>query len=233
MQKTLGNSMIHSSKKPLFAFILAISSSAFAGNAVLFQQPYLLAFVNSNHVNGIYSRIGENGSCYFLFYGDLNKKYPDRGSYSAFKINTFLSGDKLLDFSNRDKDYDIDGYLYKKDDGWVIRTVSPQAGCSSAQGIFSADPPDIAAKEFFTSNEIPAIGIRLVANKSYFYAPKGNEFIAKKSYLVNGNPVVVLKMRGEFSYIRYVDTGPKFDGRVTFGWLRSKDLVDPFPHRAE
>ncbi|WP_128841563.1 hypothetical protein [Burkholderia catarinensis] len=225
--------MIHLSKKLLFATTLLVSSAAFAGSAVLFQQPYLLAFVSSNHVSGIYSRIGENGSCYFLFYGDLDKKYPDRANYSTFKINTFLSGDKLLDFSNRDKDYDIDGYLYKKDEGWVIRTVSPQAGCSSAQGIFSADPPDIAAKEFFTSNEIPAVGIRLVTNKSSFYALKGSEFIAKNSYLVNGDAVVVLKVRGEFSYIRYVDTGPKFDGRVTFGWLRSKDLVDPFPHRAE
>ncbi|WP_321798065.1 hypothetical protein [Burkholderia sp. BCC1988] len=138
-----------------------------------------------------------------------------------------------LDFEDRDKDYDIDGYLYKKYEGWVLRTVSPQAGCSSVQGIFSADPPDISAKEFFTSSEIPALGIRLVTKKSNLHDIKGGKFIVKNSYLISGDAVVVLKVRGEFSYVRYVNTGPKFDGRITFGWLRSKDLVDPFPRGAQ
>lgn len=225
--------MILLSKKLLFATVLTVSGSVFAGSAVLFQQPYLIAFVNSNRVTGIYSRIGEAGSCYFLFYGVFGKNYPDKMDYSTFKINTFLSGDSSLDFASRDKDYDIDGYLYKKDEGWVLRTVSPQAGCSSAQGIFSADPPDISATEFFISSEIPALGIRLVKKRSTLHELKGGEFIVKKSYLVSGDAVVVLKVRGEFSYIRYVNTGPKFEGRITFGWLRSKDLIDPFPRGAQ
>ncbi len=225
--------MIRLSRRLLIVAILTMSGSVFAGSAVLFQQPYLVAFVNSNRVTGIYSRIGENGSCYFLFYGVFDGKYPGKAGYSAFRINTFLSGDGSLDFEDRDKDYDIDGYLYKKYEGWILRTVSPQAGCSSAQGIFSADPPDVSAQEFFTSSEVPALGIRLVTKKSRLHDIKGGKFIVKNSYLVSGDAVVVLKVSGEFSYIRYVNTGPKFDGRVTFGWLRSKDLVDPFPRGAQ
>ena len=204
-------------KRLLFAAALTMSGSVFAGSAVLFQQPYLIAFVDSSHVTGIYSRTGETGSCYFLFYGALDKKYPGKADYSTFRISTFLGGDRYLDFEGRDKDYDIDGYLYKTYEGWVLRAMSLRAGCSSAQGIFSADPPDISAKEFFTSSEIPALGIRLVAKKSYLHDIKGGKFIVENSYLISGDAVVVLKVRGEFSYIRYVNTGPKFDGRITFG----------------
>nr|WKF55911.1 hypothetical protein HUO10_000355 [Paraburkholderia busanensis] len=223
--------MIRLNRKFLLIAMLVAPHPAFAGEVILFQQPHLLAFVKNDQVTGVYSRLGKNGSCYFMFYGIFDKKYPDKAGYPTFKINTFLGGDKLFDFLNRDKDCDIDGFLYKSGDRWVIRTTTPQAGCSSAQGIFSADPPNISASEFFIVNEIPAVGIRLVANKAFLRELKDNEFVVKKSYLLGGDAVVVLKVRGEFSYIRYVDTGPKFDGRVTFGWLRTNVLVDPFPSK--
>nr|WKF55909.1 hypothetical protein HUO10_000353 [Paraburkholderia busanensis] len=221
--------MIRLNKIVLFFGVLIFATSAFAGSALLFQDPYLLAYKDSDKITGIYSSIGSVRSCYFLFYGSLNKEHPDNNGYSASEIETFLPGEKILDFENRDRAFDISGKLYRDDDGWVIRTTHPQAGCASAQGVFEFDPPDFRAKNYEIKSTVPAMGIRIVKSKSFFYDLKDEKFVPRKGYLTKWNGVVVLKISRDFSYVRYVDTGPKFDGRVTFGWLRSNDLVDPFP----
>ena len=94
-----------------------------------------------------------------------------------------------------------------------------------------ADP---GAHIYRVQKEINAIGIRLVKEKSYFYDYSGAEFSRRKGYLTKWNGVVVLKTRGQFSYVRFVDA--RLDaaslGRVTTGWIRTADLVDPFPATA-
>ncbi|WP_342705509.1 hypothetical protein OHZ10_18445 [Burkholderia arboris] len=73
---------------------------------------------------GFIQKISETGSCYFLFYGVLDKKYPEKADYYTFWINAFLGGDGSLYFKDRDENYNIDGCLYRKYEEWVIKTVS-------------------------------------------------------------------------------------------------------------
>ncbi|MGY4730457.1 hypothetical protein [Burkholderia pyrrocinia] len=222
--------MNHLNKLILLYAMSIAAPSAFAGNALLFQDPHLVAYNDNGRITGVYSSIGNTQSCYFLFYGTLTGGSPDKNGYASSKIETFLPGDKILDFSNRAEGFDISGKLYSDDSDWIIRTDHPQAGCASAQGVFEFDPPDYRAKNYSIDSTIPALGIRLIKDKSILYDFKDGKFLARKGYLTKWDGVVVIKTTKDgFSYVRYVDAGPKHDGRVTFGWIHTSDLVDPFP----
>ncbi|WP_193101930.1 hypothetical protein [Burkholderia sp. Z1] len=204
---------------------------ALAGEAIIFNEPSLIGFRDGEVISGVYDSRNEKFSCSFLFAEDTGeKKTANVDGYTETPILTFVIGEKSPEFSDRDKVFDIKADLYRRDNEWVIQTRSAQAGCENATGTFVFDLKDFRAVTYYVTKEVPAIGIRIVKGKAVFFDNHNGNFLAKKSYLVDRDAVVVLKAQGEYSYIRYVGTGPKFEGRVTFGWLRSKDLVDPFPH---
>lgn len=231
MQKIFKPTMKNSNKILAACLLLMTITSACAGEATSFVPPYLIGFEDAGKVYGLYSSTDGKVSCSFLFF-QKSKEIPfDKDKrFSISDISTFIPGEKSFAYDNRNTDFDIDGHLYKRDEYWIVRTFRPQAGCGNAQGIFEFDPPEIEAERYQVSETFPALGIRLVKNKSFFYDLRNGKFIARKGYLTKWDGVVLLKVSTDgFSYVRYVDAGPKHDGRVTFGWVHTSDLVDPFP----
>lgn len=218
------------SKYCLMLIGLLLAKSGLAGHAVLFDSPYLMGYQGSTGLRGLYSATDGQASCTFLFFESPAKdKFPEKAGYTVRKIRTFVPGDQSFVFSDRNKTFDIDGYLYANDDGWVIRTSSPQVGCGNAEGVFEFDPPDIRAERYSVLKTVPALGIKMVREKAPFYDSKGGNFVQRKGFLVKWDGVIVLRVHGTFSYVRYSDSGRNSEGRVTTGWVHSSDLVDPFP----
>ncbi|WP_124619358.1 hypothetical protein [Burkholderia contaminans] len=227
--------MNNSSKRIALFFLVSLSMRAtFAGEAIIFDHPGLIGFRNGSSVSGLYDSRNAKFSCSFLFTEDRGKsRSANIGDYIDTPLLTFVLGEKSPIFANRDKTFDIKANLYRRDDEWVIQTESGQAGCENATGTFIFDPKDYRSVTYRVTQEVPAIGIRIARSKTTLYDNRDGKFVARKSYLVYGDGVVSLKTQGDFSYIRYVGTGPKFEGRVTFGWVRTGDLTDPFPQGAE
>jgi hypothetical protein len=217
-----------------FILFAIFSGSACAGDMVTFDKPDLVIFDDAAGLSGFYSATDGKRSCTFLFAeGGSSGEFNGNKYFSRTKILTFLPDNKSLLFSNRHKDFDIDGVLYRRDDEWVIKTSRTQAGCGNAEGVFEFDPGDLRSVSYFVKNKVPAVGIRLIEEKTNFYNMMDGKFIVRKGYLTRGDGVVVLKTHGQFSYVRYSDPGPDSDGRISTGWVRSADLVNPFPRGSE
>ncbi len=227
--------MNNSSKSIALLFVASLSSSlSFAGEAIIFDHPGLIGFHDGSSVSGFYDSRNAKFSCSFLFAEDRGKSdAKDVDDYIATPLLTFVLGEKSPSFANRNKAFDIKANLYRRDDEWVIQTEAGQAGCENAAGTFTFGPKDYRSVSYRVTQQVPAIGIRIAKRKTIFYDNRDGKFVARKSYLVYGDGVVALKTQGDFSYIRYVGAGPRGEGRITFGWVRTADLVDPFPKSAE
>ncbi|AJY04961.1 hypothetical protein SB768_24345 [Burkholderia sp. SIMBA_043] len=227
--------MNNSSKFIALLFVTSLSVPlSFAGEAIIFDQPGLVGFRDGSSVSGFYDSRNAKFSCSFLFAEDGGKSdAKDVDGYAATSLLTFIMGEKSPSFSSRNKAFDIRATLYRRDDEWVIQTEAGQAGCENATGTFTFGPKDYRSVSYRVTQQVPAIGIRIAKSKTLFYDNRDGRFFARKSYLVYGDGVVVLKTQGDFSYIRYVGAGPRGEGRVTFGWVRTADLVDPFPKSTE
>ncbi|REE24184.1 hypothetical protein B0G71_7486 [Paraburkholderia sp. BL27I4N3] len=217
----------------ILALLTCLCRSTVAGEAIIFDQANLLAFSDSGRVAGFYDSEDNKFSCYFLFSqnSEEDEKVQNVQEYSVTKMLTFVPSDSSLEFEERYKQFDIQGLLYRKNGEWIIRTSRPQAGCGNATGVFEFDPPDIRAENYIESKRIPATGIRLVNTKTFFYDLRGGKFIARKGYLTKSNGVIVLRTYGQFSYVRFADprANATDSGRVSTGWVRSANLVNPFP----
>ncbi|WP_321782029.1 hypothetical protein [Burkholderia pyrrocinia] len=223
--------MTNSSKLIVLCLLTFLSTRfALAGEAIIFNDTRLIGFRDGTTISGLYDSRNAKFSCSFLFVEDSNRsKAANVDDYTDTPLLTFVLGENSPEFSKRNKTFDIEADLYRRDNEWVMQTKSAQAGCENATGTFTFDLKDFRAVTYYAIKEVPAIGIRIVKSKAPFFDNHDGNFVAKKSYLVDGDGVVVLKTQGDFSYIRYVGTGPKFEGRVTFGWVHTRDLVDPFP----
>ncbi|MGF6607140.1 hypothetical protein OKW45_002040 [Paraburkholderia sp. WSM4175] len=233
MQATWQNIMINSNK-----FIVSIAglylsiASAYAGKAVLFDQPNLIGFRDGEVVSGFYD--GENAkfSCLFFFFQNGRESQTSKATgYTETKLSTFAPGENSFEFSNRDRTFDIDGNLYRRENEWIVKTATAQAGCENATGTFTFDPNDFRATSYYSEKEIPAIGICLVKEKSYLYDYHDGKFTMRKGYLTKWNGVIVLQTHDQFSLVRFADPRMNVEnpGRITTGWVHSADLVNPFP----
>jgi len=121
--------------------------------------------------------------------------------------------------------------IYQKNDTWVIYTKYEPAGCGFEVGNFTQLPQAQSVNTYTAQKAIPAMGIRVISRKSYFYDKKGETLVSRKGYLTAGDAVVVLEPSGGFSFVRFSE--PRSDkstyGKGTTGWVRSADLVNPFP----
>ncbi|MBP0593063.1 hypothetical protein J8I87_25770 [Paraburkholderia sp. LEh10] len=193
----------------------------------------MIAFDASGVVTGYYNAQDKKRSCTFLFVqkGAHMEGQPEP-PYSEVKILTFAPGETDLTYVDRDQFFDIAGELFRGHETWIIRTDEGQAGCENALGAFTSFPKNKVGGEIFTmENKIPAIGIRLIARKTYFHDVRNGKFLARKGYLTKRDGVIVLRTQDQFSYVRFADTriDTSSPGRVTTGWVRSADLVNPFP----
>ncbi|WP_434112961.1 hypothetical protein [Paraburkholderia caffeinilytica] len=217
------------------ALVLCLFFAQFAwGSEGIIFDNQALVVVNANGVlTGYYDAEDDKRSCSFLFVQVGNEvKQHAQSPYSEVRILTFVSRVSDFTFAGRDRSFDIDGVLYKRDATWLIRTDVGQAGCENALGAFVSYPRDKVGGEIFAvQKRIPATGIRLANRKSFFYDLRAGEFVARKGYLSKRDGVIVLQTRDQFSYVRFAD--PRVNvanpGRVTTGWVRTADLVNPFP----
>jgi hypothetical protein len=215
----------------LTVFLLSVPAT-YAGEAIIFDDPALIGFRNVEAISGFYDAENQKFSCSFLFLQKGREvKAASASGYAETKLLTFTPSENAFEFSNRDREYDIDGNLYRRENEWIIRTATAQAGCENAMGTFTFDHNDFRATSYYVTQEIPAIGIRLVKKKSNFYDRQDGKFVARKGYLTKWNGVVILRTLDQFSFVRFVDprTNVENAGRVTTGWVRSADLVNPFP----
>ncbi|REE19213.1 hypothetical protein B0G71_2288 [Paraburkholderia sp. BL27I4N3] len=216
----------------LLFFASFVASHAWAANVLIFDSPNLIGVDDNGFLSGFYSANNGKTSCFYLFVQrHTERNLPDSGEYSAREILTFTPQDRSFLFGDRNKDYDIGGYLYGRGDTMIIRTSKTQAGCGNAMGAFEFGPEESGAFPYTVEKRIPAIGIRLIKNRSLFYDYKDGKFVARKGYLTKWDGVVVLRTRDRFSYVRFADPGANVadPGRVTTGWIHSADLVNPFP----
>jgi hypothetical protein len=224
--------MINSNKWLAGVLAISCSASVCAGEAYVFNDPGLTGYKEGNSIAGVYSSTSEQFSCSFFFF---QKQSPsdvaDKDGFSDTPILTFASGDRSLTFEDRDKRFDINGDLYRQDQKWVIRTSRAQAGCENSAGTFIFDLGSPNARIYWVVQTIPAIGIRLVKNKTHFYDNTDGKYVARKGYLTRWDNVLLLKTKDEFSYVRFVD--PRADlkstGKVSTGWVHSIDLANPLP----
>ncbi|WP_460901022.1 hypothetical protein [Paraburkholderia jirisanensis] len=208
------------------------SALANAGEAIIFDDPSLTGYKEGNVISGMHALRSGRFSCIFLFIQkESSPTSIDKDGFSDTKIITFTPGSKSFLFENREKMFDIDGNLYRRDGDWIIKTVEGQAGCESSAGSFMSDRYSANATTYSLSHTIPAKGIRLVKAKSNFYRYNNGKYKILKQYLTKWNGVVLIKTQDDFSYVRFVDAraDEKTFGRVTTGWIHSNDLVNPFP----
>ncbi|MBN3813902.1 hypothetical protein [Paraburkholderia sp. Ac-20347] len=229
--------MINLSKNLTLCFFLASAQASLAGQAILFDNPGLALINEDGRLTGYYSAQGDKRSCSFLILqtGD-ETKYPDDSPYTETKILTFIPGDNSFSFENRDKAFDIGGSLYKRDETWFVRTDEGQAGCENALGSFTTFRKGKVGGGFFSEeNRFFALGIRIVKRKTFLHDLRDGEFAKRRGFLTKWNDVILIKVRGQFSFVRFVEPRTNIDayGQATTGWVRSADLVNPFPARTK
>ncbi|MFL9966230.1 hypothetical protein PQR02_35570 [Paraburkholderia sediminicola] len=159
------------------------------------------------------------------------KKHQAIIGYKDTELLTFVQSENRPLFTQRDRDFDVSGVLYSDGDRWVLQTDTEQAGCGNAMGGFGFPPSDRSINNFFVEKRIQAIGIRTVIRKSYLHDKTTTSFSRRKAYLTASDNVLVLQERDGFSYVRFSDprSYAAHPGALTLGWLRSADLVNPFP----
>jgi hypothetical protein len=212
--------------------IFCLGRISYASSLLVFDSPSLIVLQSGEKMYGYYAASEKNNSCIFFFTGggEKHKKTAD-GIYSIVDIKTYALGGDEYHYEERDVQYDKAGDVYTMGDQWIIQTIGEPPGCGGATGFFHLDPYEHDAFRYYVTKRIPAIGIRIVSNKSFFYDARGVQFVKRKGYVTSGDVVAVLKESGGFSYVRYTDPDyfSQDPGRITSGWVRSVDLTDPFP----
>ncbi|MEI7294794.1 hypothetical protein WCQ02_21845 [Paraburkholderia tropica] len=223
----------------LVAFMVCLVgfiTTTIAGQAMIFDNPGLIVYKDGNRIYGFYDAETKRFSCYFLFFQNSSGTLKsDVEGYSRISLMTFVPHDGAsLIFESRDKFFDIRGALYRNESEWIIHTDQGQAGCENAAGGFIFEPSDLAASRFNVESSIDSIGVRMVKRKTYFFDRENSKFFKRSSYLTRMNSVVVIQNQGPYSQVRFSDPRlyAQSYGRVTVGWVRSDDLINPFPTAA-
>ncbi|WP_459619939.1 hypothetical protein [Burkholderia sp. 3C] len=218
--------------KIAFLFFLAsICNASFAGEAMLFDEPNFVAYQDGGKVYGFYDARDPRFSCSFFFYEDGSSGLNEIDGYSNTGLSTFVPGGKIFYYKGRNKGFDIAASLYRDEDEWMVRTKSGQAGCENAAGSFLATPNNSIGFSYHVEKKISALGIRLVERKTILHDMRNGEFIPRKGYLTTRDSVVLIDSRLDYSLVRYVNPydNSKNQGKVVTGWVKSGDLVNPFP----
>lgn len=235
MQRILRNFTMNSNKKIAklsILFVCYFSFSSMAGTALIFDSPNLLALEQGGGMVGFYAARNEKFSCDFLFFSNQDgRRHQAVIGYRETELLAFIQSGKRMIFAQRDRDFDVSGVLYRDGDRWVLQTDVEPAGCGNAMGGFGFAPSTRSINNFYVEKRIRAVGIRTVIRKSYLHEKTATSFSRRKAYLTASDNVLVLQERDGFSYVRFSDPRSYVanPGAVTLGWVRSTDLVNPFP----
>jgi len=215
------------------AALLTIGSpvGSLAGELTVFSDPGLVVLQSGKDLFGYYVAIEGGRSCEFFIVKSPDAKWTSNRDGSSFlKIKTFSLGFGELRFTQRNSEFDTSGQIVRKSDEWTLQTDVEPPGCGSAVGVF-AKKDGILPYRFFTEHTLRAIGIRVIAKKTFLYNKAGNSYVKRHGYLTQNDTVALLAEEGEYSSVRYFDPNyfSESIGKVTTGWVHSADLVDPFP----
>jgi len=89
---------------------------------------------------------------------------------------------------------------------------------------FRSPPPD--GVSYTPTKNIHATEIRVAKSKTQFYNFRNGKFIRRNGYLMTNDPIIITKENDQYSFVRFFNP---VTTRVTTGWIRIADLVDPFP----
>lgn len=203
-----------------------VSGSAWAGNVISFDNKNLLAYEQDGKLFGYYGMsIPEIASgqyfrpafsCVFFFYsvGQVQQK---RGTTN---IRAFYTES---DYNQRDLREDLLGQLLIDRGNWTITLEREPAGCGSAAGGgFSKDD----ALPYREEKHVTAIGIFVVKQKTHLYNQDGVNFSPRKTYLIQGNVVVVLNRSGKYVFGKFLNPETS---KTSTGWIPEVNLISPFP----
>lgn len=218
---------------------LALASQvAFAGTLTIYSDPDFVTYKSGDDIYGYYNAHQDQFSCGFMFFANSGVvKNHDYEGVTALKIKTFYisaykrPGDGTFSYRNRIPAASIDGVLYIGDGAVGLTTDSPQGGCLSVAGIFTAKPGTRGAEQFEPTAEVEAMGIAVISRKTVLHkAPRSGKEV---NYLVPGDWVAVLSRKGTYSYVRYVNPNMEIEStdskKITTGWVRDVDISNPFP----
>jgi hypothetical protein len=213
------------------AVILSFSGAANAAELLIFDSPNMIMLNERDGVIGYYGSVEGDKNCEFFFYQARESSFKE-GEYSGRDISSFSFAfpPKSYRYKDRDGRFDSAGAVYSLQDQRVVRIDNPAPGCVGwAVGSFGKRPGDKYVVRYTIEKKTEAIGIRALSKKSTFYKKIGLRFDSTRAYLVEGDVVVVLATSSAYSYVRYANPDLTSGGRVTTGWVRSADLVNPFP----
>ncbi|MFM0018220.1 hypothetical protein [Paraburkholderia azotifigens] len=198
--------------------------SAMAGIISLYDESRIITFSNGHKTYGHYAAHNELFYCEFFFMSDG----PVHDSDKTIPIQTFdLNYRKnKYTYSRRESDSSIQGALTKQGSAITITTENPRGGCQSAAGLFSD-----GGVPYTEVKRIAGLGFGVATRKTVIYI--NPDEIKKRGYLLAGDTVAVIKQKNNYSYVRYVNPDMLIEDddkrHITTGWVRSTDLVDPFP----
>ncbi|MEI7294793.1 hypothetical protein WCQ02_21840 [Paraburkholderia tropica] len=210
---------------------LGIPCNLSAGELAVFSNPGLVVFRSEGQIQGYYSALEAGRSCEFFFNTHSQVSWPaTRGQVNSAEIGTFALGLGERKHSQRNSDFYISGVIKNNADEWSIQTDVEPPGCGGGVGVFSKNT-GLPPFRFFEKSTFRGKGIRVVNGKTYLYNKIKGRLSKRKEYLTENDIVSVISDGGGYSNIRYVN--PDYfvvpAGKVTIGWVRTRDLVDPFP----
>ncbi|ASL42668.1 hypothetical protein bAD24_I04205 [Burkholderia sp. AD24] len=227
----------HDMKRPPFlhlsmvVFSISICFCADAATLITFSAPELVVIQNGGEISGFWGSTGNGFSCKFLF----NSTGPRTasGQFQPQSVQAFSFAGHNYQYSQRLKDADTTGTIYVDGDQWALQLADEPPGCGSGSGSFVSPPvfPDgKLGPRYVASGSMPAVGIRVVSEKADLYDKVGDTYRKRKSYLVNGDMVVILSDDSNYARVRYVN--PLYSAstytKPVIAWVQKKELIDPF-----
>ncbi len=206
-------------------------NAASSAEALIFDNPFFVAIRAGDNVYGYYYSKDERFSCLFMFSGVNQLKNIDNRSPAQIRIETYSPNLHQASFAytDRDKLFDVSGYLFVSSEKWVIRTEKPQGACNGIGADFGKSPDDPAATRFKVEKKIEVVGIGIANRKTFFYRQPGAEI--EKRFLLRGDIALIISKRGDFAHVRFANPNLVSSTRdpVITGWIRSADLKNPLP----
>lgn len=209
----------------------------FSGSLTIYDDVAFVTYRSGDDIYGYYFARENQFSCGFMFFANASLGEKDEAGVSALKLKTFdfvpykEPSKGVFSYDQRDPRASIAGTLYMSKDAVGLMTDTPQGGCLSVAGIFSAPPGTRGAQQFEPKKELKAIGIGVASRKTFIYKKAGG--VREGRYLVLGDFVAVLAREGNYYYIRYVNPDMMIDDadprKVSLGWVHSSDISNPFP----
>ena len=219
----------------LLSFSLSVcgllSTSAFAGELIRFDNDYLIAYRSSGETQAYYGASNNRTgfSCVF-FFKTLASVIPS--SQEANRSKKVISFYTQSSFAQRDKKSDVAGVLHETSSSWVIQLDENHGGCTAGVGWDATlSPKDDQVTRFEVIRTTPSIGLLTATKKTYFYKRVKGNLIPTRAFITQNDLFSVLKKSGDFSYGQHVniETSNVVDSAtVTSGWIRSADLISPF-----